>query len=145
MEKNRLTVYLEREKKLKAKAKKNAVPLDEDLKTIMICAVRYSLGRQTYMPELVTGWIMNNCDGKLDKGRIEIMMRDIQEQRETGRARFFPTSCLLPLATYDYLVFLPILLPLSFLLSGAEPDIPLVRGLYIHLFRQTRLLVTSLR
>lgn len=76
--------YLEREKAMKAKAKKNAVPLDEDLQTILICAVRYSLGRQTYMPGLVTGWIMGNCAGKLPNGRIEIMLRDIQEQREMG-------------------------------------------------------------
>ena len=91
MEKNSLTAYLEREKKLKAKAKKNAVPLDEDLQTIMICAVRYSLGRRSYMPGLVTGWITNNCVGKLDKGRIEIMMRDIQEQREMGERANYPS------------------------------------------------------
>ena len=79
-----LTEYLKREREMAAKAKKNAVPLDEDLQTIMICAVRYSLGRKTYMPGLVTGWIMRNCAGKLYKGRIEIMLRDIQEQREMG-------------------------------------------------------------
>lgn len=79
-----LTAYLKREKAMKAKAKKNAVPLDEDLQTIIICAIRYSLGRQTYMPELVTRWIIENCAGKLYKGRIKVMLRDIQEQREMG-------------------------------------------------------------
>lgn len=97
-----MTAYLEREKKAKAKAKKNAVPLDEDLQTILICAVRYSLGRQTYMPGLVTGWIMGNCSGKLDKGRIEIMMRDIQEQREMGeRANYNSLGAPCDVRTYE--------------------------------------------
>ena len=85
------TSYLKRERKVEAKAKKNAVPLDEDLQTIMICAIRYSMGRRTYMPGLVTGWIMNNCDGKLGKGLIEIMLRDIQEQREMGLRAGWPS------------------------------------------------------
>ena len=66
------------------KKKPDIVPLDEDLRTILICAIRYSLGRRTYMPGIVTDWIKGHCAGKLPKGTIEIMMRDIQEQREMG-------------------------------------------------------------
>lgn len=54
---------------------------DNDLQTILICAVRYSLGRATYMPGLVTGWIMANCEGKLNRKTLTVMMRDIDEMR----------------------------------------------------------------
>lgn len=36
---------------------RKSVPINEDFGTILICAVRYSLGRQTYMPGLVQGYI----------------------------------------------------------------------------------------
>lgn len=56
---------------------------DDDFWTILICAVRYSIGRRTYMPGLVTDWIMANASD-MPKGTAEIMLRDIQEQREFG-------------------------------------------------------------
>lgn len=31
--------------------------IDEDFETILICAVRYALGRRTYMPDLVMNYI----------------------------------------------------------------------------------------
>lgn len=40
------------------KSKKIKVdPSDDDFETICICAIRYSLGRETYMPTLVQGFI----------------------------------------------------------------------------------------
>lgn len=66
------------------KKKIDTVPVSDDLRMILICAVRYSLGRRTYMPGLVTEWIMENMKGKLPRGTIEVLRRDIREQREMG-------------------------------------------------------------
>ena len=55
---------------------------DDDLQTILVCAVRYSLGRATYMPGLVTDWIMGNCKGKLSRNTLSVMIRDIDEARK---------------------------------------------------------------
>lgn len=55
---------------------------DDDLQVILICAVRYSLGRATYMPGLVTGWIMGHCKGKLTKNTKSVMVSDIDEARK---------------------------------------------------------------
>lgn len=52
-------------------------PSNADLQTILICAVRYSIGRQTYMPMLVTDWIMQNMDGKLNGNTLGVLKRDI--------------------------------------------------------------------
>lgn len=54
---------------------------DYDLQTILICAVRYSLGRATYMPGLVTDWIMGHCGGKLNRKTLSVMARDIEEAK----------------------------------------------------------------
>lgn len=53
--------------------------IDNDFQTILICAVRYSIGRATYMPGLVTGWIMGNMKGKLHPNTLAVMKRDIDE------------------------------------------------------------------
>ena len=34
-----------------------AIELDRDLETIFLCAIRYSMGRRTYMPSLVCDYI----------------------------------------------------------------------------------------
>lgn len=46
---------------------------------ILNCAIRYCIGRRTYMPGLVTDWIMQHCDGFLTKKTIGVMERDIDE------------------------------------------------------------------
>jgi len=66
------------------KKKPDTIPITDNLYTVAICAVRYALGRRTYMPGLVTDWIKANFAGKIPKGTCEIMLRDIQEQREYG-------------------------------------------------------------
>ena len=52
--------------------------VDKDLNSILICAVRYCIGRQTYMPGLVQEWIMHHAD-LLTPQTVEIMIRDIDE------------------------------------------------------------------
>lgn len=46
---------------------------------ILNCAVRYCLGRRTYMPGLVTDWIMQHCDGLFTAKTLGVMKRDIDE------------------------------------------------------------------
>lgn len=66
------------------KKKTETIPISDNLYIVAICAVRYALGRRTYMPGLVTDWVMASFTGRMPKGTAEIMMRDIQEQREMG-------------------------------------------------------------
>ena len=51
--------------------------------SVLICAVRYCLGRRTYMPDVVTSWIMSNVPD-LPAETARIMIRDIQDQRHMG-------------------------------------------------------------
>lgn len=46
---------------------------------VLNCAVRYCIGRKTYMPGLVTDWIMQHCDGLLTEKTLYVMKRDIDE------------------------------------------------------------------
>jgi len=63
------------------KTKIPTVPISDDLEAILICAVRYSIGRATYMPELVTGWIEDNMRGRLSRKTVSVMRRDIEEAK----------------------------------------------------------------
>ena len=49
---------------------------------VLNCAVRYCIGRMTYMPGLVTDWIMQHCHGLLTEKTLHVMKRDIDEARE---------------------------------------------------------------
>ena len=51
--------------------------LDRDFGTVCGCAVRYSLGRQTYMPSLVQQFINRNLK-QIDSYSLAIMARDIK-------------------------------------------------------------------
>ena len=59
-----------------------SVSINEDFGTILICAVRYSLGRQSYMPGLVQDYIrpLLSC---LDKRTLSVIRRDIEEAART--------------------------------------------------------------
>jgi hypothetical protein len=59
------------------------MPVDEIdfFGAVLNCAVRYCIGRRTYMPGLVTDWIMNHCHGILNQKTIGVMKRDIDEAR----------------------------------------------------------------
>lgn len=58
--------------------------IDNHLEAILISAVRYCIGRRTYMPDIVTEYIMHNFDGKLSKKTIGVMIRDIDEAHGLG-------------------------------------------------------------
>ena len=51
---------------------------DPDHATIMICAIRYALGRQTYMPGIVQDYIRRHKED-LDTNAIVVMITDIEE------------------------------------------------------------------
>lgn len=59
------------------------IPADEVdfFGAVLNCAVRYCIGRRTYMPGLVTDWIMKHCHGVLNAKTIGVMKRDIDEAR----------------------------------------------------------------
>lgn len=52
---------------------------------VLNCAVRYCLGRMTYMPGLVTDWIMNHCGGMLTSKTLYVMRKDIEEAKAEDR------------------------------------------------------------
>lgn len=51
---------------------------DPDFPTILLCAMRYALGRETYMPMLVQDFIRRHPEA-LDDSTRKTMIRDIQE------------------------------------------------------------------
>lgn len=51
-----------------------------DFRDICICALRYALGRHTYVVEEVCSFIKDNATLVLDKRVIEVMVRDIELQ-----------------------------------------------------------------
>lgn len=53
---------------------------DDPFMSIIICAVRYCLGRRTYMPDVVTRWVMASIPG-LPAETAKILLRDINDQR----------------------------------------------------------------
>ena len=57
--------------------------LDRDFGTVCVCAVRYSLGRQTYMPSLVQQFINRNLK-QIDSYSLAVMARDIKEAPSYG-------------------------------------------------------------
>lgn len=59
------------------------VEIDEDFCTILICAIRYCLGRQTYMPSLVTD-IIRPLLPHLDDKTLRVMRADITVAESYG-------------------------------------------------------------
>ena len=57
--------------------------LDRDFGTVCGCAVRYSLGRQTYMPSLVQQFINRNLK-QIDSYSLAVMAMDIKEAPSYG-------------------------------------------------------------
>lgn len=58
--------------------KKNEDLYDNGFCDVCVCAVRYSLGRRTYMPSLVTSYISKHLD-KFNDNQLSILERDIFE------------------------------------------------------------------
>ena len=57
---------------------------DNHFECVLMSAVRYCIGRRTYMPETVTSWIMGFCNGKLSQKTVGVMIRDIDEAHSLG-------------------------------------------------------------
>lgn len=57
--------------------------ITEEFECVLTAAIRYSLGRQTYMPSVVVGYIMPLLSDLSDKF-LYVTMRDIDEQRGRG-------------------------------------------------------------
>lgn len=55
----------------------------QDLSVLVLCAFRYCLGRQTYMPGLFTG-ITQDRLGALDTNTLKLMCREITAEEERG-------------------------------------------------------------
>lgn len=67
-----------------SKPKIPAIQADNgELGSVFICAVRYCLGRCTYMPKLVTDFILPYIP-YLENRTLSVMMRDIQEAPSYG-------------------------------------------------------------
>ncbi len=56
-----------------------------DKKITLMCAMRYALGRMTYVVSSVTNELIKNWD-LFGKGDVEVMLREIREAIENGRA-----------------------------------------------------------
>lgn len=66
-------------------------PSDNDFQAILICAVRYSIGRRTYMPELVTRYIKPLLPQMTDN-TLAVMRRDVEEP-ETSAFGSYGDEC----------------------------------------------------
>ena len=55
-----------------------SVKLDDDFFTIIICAIRYALGRRTYMPSLVCGYASRYIK-QIPTKDLYVISRDIRE------------------------------------------------------------------
>jgi len=58
----------------------------DDFSAILICAVRYCLGRMTYMPKLVTSFIKRNLKDFITDNDITVMIQDIQSCNNYGHS-----------------------------------------------------------
>lgn len=61
----------------------NRIDSREDFETIFICAIRYCIGRQTYMPSLIQRQIRPLLP-QLDSGTLAVMRNDIQTADNYG-------------------------------------------------------------
>ena len=58
---------------------------DDDFGAVINCAIRYCLGRHTYMPGLVIDWIMSYCGGQLTDKMVYCAKEDIDGAERDGR------------------------------------------------------------
>lgn len=82
---------------------KTQVPIDYDFGLILNCAVRYAIGRMTYMPSTVIRYITPLLP-KLDDKTIDVFIQDLewhQEDVDRGAA-----SWGMDIDEYDWKVFL---------------------------------------
>lgn len=65
-------------------------PTDEDFGTICICAVRYAIGRRTYMPSLVQDFIRPYLP-QFSSKTLGVLEQDIARAEELGYGYGHPT------------------------------------------------------
>lgn len=63
--------------------KSTLIKITDDFECVLTAAIRYSLGRQTYMSSVVVGYITPLIPELSDKF-LYVAMRDINEQRARG-------------------------------------------------------------
>ena len=59
---------------------------NEHINTLIVCAVRYCFGRQSYMPDLVREIITENLD-ILTKETLDVLIRDIEDYKRNNQYR----------------------------------------------------------
>ncbi len=71
----------------------------EDISAMLVSAVRYSLGRRTYMVDWTCEFIRNNTHLLLDKDK-KVIIKDIEEQKEYGYGDKCDKECWIALLEY---------------------------------------------
>ena len=61
--------------------KKHNIMMSADEETVILCAMRYSVGRMTYMPELVADYIRDNWKYVSNKQQF---LRDLEREMESS-------------------------------------------------------------
>jgi hypothetical protein len=59
------------------------IEIDDTFETILVCAVRYALGRRTYMPHLVMGYITPLLP-ELSMRTLSVMEKDVMFEGDLG-------------------------------------------------------------
>lgn len=57
---------------------------DNHFDCVLVSAVRYCIGRRTYMPEMVTDWIRGHCKDAISDLTIGVMIHDIDTAPSLG-------------------------------------------------------------
>lgn len=68
---------------MKNKELETEVYIKDDLESIFVCAVRYSLGRRTYMPSIVAGYVKTQIPFMTDK-TLKCILEDIDGCADLG-------------------------------------------------------------
>ena len=71
----------------------------EDLSAMLVGAVRYALGRRTYIVQWTCEFIRNNTHLLLEKDK-KVIIRDIKEQKQYGYGDKCDEECWLALLDY---------------------------------------------
>lgn len=70
-----------------------------DISAMLVGAVRYALGRRTYIVQWTCEFIRNNTHLLIDKD-IQVMIRDIEQQKQYGYGDKCDEECWLSLLDY---------------------------------------------
>ena len=70
-----------------------------DISAMLVCAVRYALGRRTYIVSWTCEFIKNNTHLLLEKDK-KVITRDIEQQKNYGYGDKCDEECWLALLNY---------------------------------------------